>query len=78
LYWAQAIAEQDDDQELKGRFSALAQQLADNEMAIIEELNVAQGAPVDIGGYYYPAEELANTAMRPSKVLNRLIDEFSA
>ncbi len=73
LYWAQALVAQDKDADLKARFAPLAQQLADNEKAIVDELNAAQGAPVDIGGYYAPDEVKANAAMRPSPTLNAAI-----
>ncbi|MFT7525715.1 MAG: isocitrate dehydrogenase [Arenicella sp.] len=76
LYWAQALSEQDQDAELASKFSALAQALTDNEQTIIEELNAAQGSPVDIGGYYHPSADLANSAMRPSATFNSIIDGF--
>jgi isocitrate dehydrogenase len=74
LYWAEALAEQTKDPELQARFAKVAQQLADNEDKIIEELNAAQGKPVDIGGYYYPDDELSAKAMRPSATLNAIVD----
>ncbi len=70
LYWAQALAAQDEDPELKERFTKLAAALSENEEKIINELNSAQGSPVDIGGYYLPDEEKANAAMRPSPTFN--------
>jgi isocitrate dehydrogenase len=73
-YWAQALAAQDDDAELKAVFSPLAQQLADNEAVIVTELNEVQGKPVDIGGYYRPDRELTAKVMRPSTTLNAIID----
>jgi isocitrate dehydrogenase len=73
MYWAQALAKQDDDAELKARFTPIAEQLAANEAKIVDELNAAQGAPVDLGGYYLPKPELAAKAMRPSATLNELI-----
>jgi len=73
LYWAQALAEQDKDVELKEEFAGLAQQLSSNENTIIEELNAAQGNPVDIGGYYAPDYEKVSKAMRPSASLNAII-----
>lgn len=76
MYWAEALAEQDDNTDLKTKFSALAKSLLDNESAILEELNAAQGAEVDIEGYYYPSTEKADSQMRPSKTLNGLIDQF--
>ena len=74
LYWAQALAAQDDDAELKARFAGPAAQLAASEAAITAELLAAQGAPVDVGGYYRPDDDLAERAMRPSATLNAIID----
>jgi isocitrate dehydrogenase len=74
LYWAQALAEQTRDPELQERFTAVAQQLADNENKINEELLAAQGKAVDIGGYYFPNEAMSAKAMRPSPTLNAIVD----
>jgi isocitrate dehydrogenase len=74
MYWAQAMAANDEDPELAAKFSQAASALAANEEKIIGELNAAQGAPVDIGGYYQPSDELASAAMRPSPTLNAIID----
>ncbi len=76
VYWAQAIASQSEDPALAERFAPLALALADNEAAIVDELNGVQGQPMDIGGYYQPIEELAVAAMRPSATLNAIIDGF--
>ena len=73
-YWAQALAAQTKDSDLQAHFAKLAQQLTDNEVNIIEELNAAQGQPVDIGGYYRPDPEKATKAMRPSATFNAAID----
>ncbi|WNH48409.1 NADP-dependent isocitrate dehydrogenase [Stenotrophomonas aracearum] len=70
LFWAQALAAQDDDAALKARFAPLAKALTDNEQAIVAELIAAQGKPVDIGGYYRPDVAKASTAMRPSTTFN--------
>ena len=70
LYWAQALAAQDDDAALKARFAPLAKALTDNEQAIVGELIAAQGKPVDIGGYYRPDVAKASKAMRPSETFN--------
>jgi isocitrate dehydrogenase len=70
LYWAQALAAQDRDAELKARFAPLAASLTANESKIVEELNGVQGVAMDIGGYYRPDEELAFKAMRPSETFN--------
>ncbi|MBU0482701.1 MAG: NADP-dependent isocitrate dehydrogenase [Proteobacteria bacterium] len=74
LYWAQALAEQDDDQEIQARFVPVAKALADNEEQIIAELNGAQGKPVDLDGYYRPDQEKTIQAMRPSPTFNTIID----
>ncbi len=76
MYWAQAMARNDTDAELAAQFAGPAQALADNEEKILAELLQAQGAPVDIGGYYQPNEELAAAAMRPSPTLNAIIDSI--
>ncbi len=73
LYWAQALAAQEKDSDLKAHFSKLAETLKENESKINEELIAAQGSAVDIGGYYKPDEERTTKAMRPSKTLNNII-----
>jgi isocitrate dehydrogenase len=74
LYWAQALAAQDGDQEMKARFAGVAKALGDNEEKINGELIAAQGSPVDMGGYYQPDEVKTACAMRPSSTLNAIID----
>ena len=74
LYWAQALARQTKDTEIQARFTKIAQQMADNEETIIQELIDCQGQPVDIGGYYIPNDDMASKAMRPSATLNAIID----
>jgi isocitrate dehydrogenase len=74
LYWAEALAAQDRDQSLQTRFAGVAKALADNETAINAELIAAQGAPVDMGGYYQPDDAMTSRAMRPSPTLNAIID----
>ena len=74
LYWAEVLAKQTKDPELQARFAEVAQQLAANEEKIVQELNDAQGQPVDIGGYYIPNDEMAAKAMRPSATLNAIVD----
>ena len=74
LYWAQALAAQDRDAELKARFAPVARDLAANEAKIVEELLAAQGKPVDLGGYYFPDDARAEAAMRPSPTFNAIID----
>lgn len=73
LYWAEALASQDKDAELKARFTPIAEKLKANESTINEELIGAQGKPQDIGGYYFPDDKLAAKAMRPSSTLNAII-----
>ena len=74
MYWARALADQDKDQELKAKFTKVAEELESNEQKIIDELNGAQGSPVDLGGYFMPDDEKAAKAMRPSATLNAVID----
>ena len=74
LYWAQALAAQTKDPELKARFKPLAEALAKNEAQINAELVGAQGKPVDMGGYYVPDFAKTSEAMRPSATLNAVID----
>jgi isocitrate dehydrogenase len=73
LYWAQALANQTEDAELKSAFGPMALALATNEATIVNELNTVQGKPINIGGYYQPNHQLASAAMRPSKTLNEII-----
>jgi isocitrate dehydrogenase len=73
MYWAQALAEQNDDAELKSRFSKTAEAMISQEQTIVSELNGVQGKPVSIGGYYRPDADLAAKAMRPSATLNSII-----
>ena len=74
MYWAQALAAQVKDETLKAKFGPVAKALEENEEKIIQELLAAQGAPVDVGGYYHPDSELASRAMRPSATFNAIID----
>ncbi len=76
LYWAEAMAAQADDPELRARFAPLASTLTDNEARIVSELNAVQGQPVDIGGYYAPKPELAAKAMCPSATFNAALASF--
>ena len=72
-YWANALAEQDKDAELKAQFAPVAKALNEKESDILAELNSVQGNPVDMQGYFLPNEKLASEAMRPSKTLNDII-----
>ncbi len=76
LYWAEALANQDKDAELKDIFSAVYKDLSTNEATIAQELIDAQGKPNNIGGYYMPDAELVAKAMRPSKTLNSILDNI--
>ena len=76
MYWAEALANQDEDTELKTIFTPVALQLKEREENIVEELNSIQGKPVDVGGYYKPDEAKADKAMRPCQLLNEVIDSI--
>lgn len=73
LFWAQALAAQNDDAALQARFAPLAKALTENEATIVAELNAVQGKPAEIGGYYYPDAELTSKVMRPSQTFNSAI-----
>ncbi len=73
LYWAEALAAQTKDAELAAKFAPVAKTLADQEAQINEELIAAQGQAQEIGGYYFPNDDLASKAMRPSATLNAAI-----
>lgn len=75
LYWAQEIANQNQNTEIKECFASLAKALADNEAIILEEIKAAQGRPVEIGGYYQPNHSKLEKIMRPSKTFNTLIEQ---
>jgi len=77
LYWAQALAAQDKDKELKARFEGVARQLGENEAKIAADLIAAQGKPMDIGGYYDPDPVKASKAMRPCATFNAIIDAIA-
>ncbi|MCK4742275.1 MAG: NADP-dependent isocitrate dehydrogenase [Sulfuriflexus sp.] len=77
LYWSQALAEQNEDSELKTTFTPIAEQLTNNEAKIVDELNSAQGSPVELGGYYRADNALVSQVMRPSTTLNTVIDSLS-
>ncbi|CBV42947.1 NADP-dependent isocitrate dehydrogenase [Halomonas elongata] len=74
MYWAEALAAQDEDAELKALFGKLAAELRAKEAVIVEELNGVQGQSVDIGGYYHVDGELADAVMRPSRTLNAALE----
>jgi isocitrate dehydrogenase len=74
LYWAQELANQNEDEALKAEFTPIAKALAENEEKIVNELNSVQGNPTDIGGYYEPNETLINQVMRPSNTFNAILN----
>ncbi|MFA9444519.1 NADP-dependent isocitrate dehydrogenase [Egicoccus sp. AB-alg6-2] len=78
LYWARELAGQNTDPELAATFAPLAEALGAKEATIVDELNAAQGDPVDIGGYYWVDRDAVTAAMRPSATFNRILTEFTA
>ena len=74
LYWAQALADQNKDAELKARFAEVAQELVSAEEAVLSEMIGCQGEAVAIGGYFHPDETMCARAMRPSATFNGIID----
>ncbi|MBK8972929.1 MAG: NADP-dependent isocitrate dehydrogenase [Hahellaceae bacterium] len=78
LYWAKALAEQNEDKELQSRFAPIARALEDNEARIVEELRLSEGKPVDLGGYYMPDVDKVSHAMRPSETFNRILAQLDA
>ncbi len=74
MYWAQELANQNKDTDLKAEFAPIAKALEENENQILKELIDIQGVPTDIGGYYEPDEDLINQVMRPSKTFNSILD----
>ena len=77
MYWAEALATQTQDNELRARFAKVARELQQNEVKILAELSAVQGRPVDLGGYYRPNPELTSKAMRPSATLNAIVGAVS-
>ena len=76
MYWAQALAAQDEDAELKETFTAIAASLTENEETIVNEMVAVQGSPIDIGGYYNPDFSKASAAMRPSATFNGILEKL--
>lgn len=76
LYWAEALAAQNKDLELKSKFTPIAKAMEENEQKIVSELNEAQGVQMDIGGYYKPDESKTSAAMRPSPTFNSILDSI--
>ncbi len=76
LYWAEALSNQDEDAELRNRFTKIYKELSANEEKIVSDLISVQGKPADIGGYFMPDDKKATDVMRPSKTFNKIIDEM--
>jgi len=74
MYWAQELAKQDEDAELKSKFTEIADALTQNEEKIVAELNEVQGSPVDLKGYFNSPTDLLYEVMRPSATFNEIID----
>jgi isocitrate dehydrogenase len=74
LYWAQALAQQDEDVKIKGRFSKMAREMELNEEKIIDELSAGQSLPLDLGGYYNPDPGKTVAVMRPSTTFNGILE----
>jgi isocitrate dehydrogenase len=77
LYWAQELAAQNDDQDLKRVFAPVAQALEANVDVILQELQAVKGKPVDLGGYYHPDPAKMKAAMRPSATFNTILDSLN-
>ncbi len=75
-YWADALAKQNDDAQLKEIFTPIAEELKKNETKILEEIAAAEGKPVDLGGYYLPNDQKTEAAMRPSQTFNKIINQI--
>jgi len=76
MYWAQALAAQTQDAELKALFTPIAAELTANEQKIVGELAAVQGKPTDVGGYYLPDDVKANAALRPSETFNQILSKI--
>jgi len=76
LYWAEALAAQNDDADLKAEFTPIAQTMLEHEARIVEELIEVQGENIEIGGYYQPNDEMTSKAMRASATFNKIINEI--
>ncbi len=76
MYWAQALANQSNDSELKTMFSPVAKALTENETKIVDELNAVQGQTTNIGGYYLTEDDIESKVMRPSSTFNNIINSI--
>jgi len=74
MYWAEALAQQTENEEIASKFKGVFDQLSQSEDAIVAELRNVQGSPVDIGGYYHPERNKVSSVMRPSALLNEIIN----
>jgi len=74
MYWAESLATQTSDYEISARFAPVAKAMQENETKINDELIAAQGKSQDVGGYYHPDPDKADSAMRPSATLNLIVD----
>jgi len=77
-YWAEGLANQDSDKELKEFFVKMSGELEKNKDKILEELSVIQGHPADIGGYYHAPVDKVRAVMQPSETLNRIMEDARA
>ena len=75
-YWARELANQNDDQDLKAKFTPVADALESKQETILQELIAAKGKPVDLGGYYHTDPEKVKAAMRPSATFNSIMDSI--
>ncbi|TDY12666.1 NADP-dependent isocitrate dehydrogenase [Meridianimaribacter flavus] len=76
MYWAQALANQSNDSELKTMFTSVAKALTENETKIVDELNAVQGQTTNIGGYYLTEDDIESKVMRPSSTFNNIINSI--
>lgn len=76
MYWAEALSKQTEDVELQTKFSKISSELKENESNILSEIAAAEGKATELGGYYKPKPALLEKAMRPSNILNRIIDSI--
>ena len=74
MYWAEALAQQTENEEIASKFKGVFEQLSQSEDAIVAELRNVQGGAVDIGGYYHPDRNKVSSVMRPSSLLNEIIN----
>ncbi|MFD2823923.1 NADP-dependent isocitrate dehydrogenase [Lacinutrix iliipiscaria] len=77
MYWAEALANQNKDADLKATFTPIFKSLSENESVIVNELNEVQGKPVNIDGYYEPNDTLTSKIMRPSQTFNRILSTIN-